>query len=257
VASGLTPDVRVHRDADSLAAATATALLETIGAAAAGGAGCSLALAGGTTPGALYRRLGSAPPSPIGWGKVEIFWGDERYVPPEDPRSNYRMAKEAWLDRAAIPPESIHPMPTHFGDPNEAASAYEATMRGSFAGTCPRFNIILLGLGADGHTASLFPGSPALAERSRWVVAAKAPADPPVRLTLTLPVLNNAERVWFLVSGKEKAPALARVLAMGKPEEFGPPAAAVRPANGTVVWWVDQAAAALLNLPGRTPGPDG
>ncbi|MGH7752826.1 MAG: 6-phosphogluconolactonase, partial [Gemmatimonadales bacterium] len=179
-----------------------------------------------------------------------FFWGDERYVPPDDPRSNCRMAKEAWLDRIAVPPENVHPMPTNFLDPDEAARRYETTLRRHFPAPWPRFDLILLGMGADGHTASLFPRSPALEERERWVVSVRAPVEPSVRLTLTLPVINQAAAVWFLVSGEDKAEALRKVLTDEAAVE-APPAARVRPVQGALIWWVDSPAAALLLEPRR------
>ncbi len=249
MASGLTPDVRVYPSVGALSRAAARNLVDRIhaavtgGAGASGGARCSLALAGGSTPRALYRLLAAEHRDRIPWEGVHIFWGDERYVPSDDPRSNYGMARETLLDHVPVPAENVHPMPADFPDPDEAARAYEATMRTHLPGLWPRFDLILLGLGADGHTASLFSGSPALKERERWVVSIRAPADPSLRLTLTLPVLNHAAHVWFLVAGTDKASALQRALSE-PPDARACPASAVRPGHGAVVWWVDEAAAA-------------
>jgi len=245
VDSRLTTNLRVSPDVEALSRAAAAGLADVIDATVAGGASCSLALAGGTTPRALYRLLATAYRERIPWGRVYLFWGDERYVPPEDPRSNYRLVRETLLDHVPIPAENVHPMPTQFPDPNGAARAYAETMRAYFPGPWPRFDLVLLGLGADGHIASLFPGSAALDERDRWVTAARAPAEPSQRLTLTLPALNHAARVWFLVAGTEKARALRRAL-VDAPRPHHCPAVGVRPVDGAAVWWVDDAAAALV-----------
>ena len=207
---------------------------------------CSIVLAGGNTPRTLYRLLAAEFRSQVPWASVQIFWGDERYVPPEDPRSNYRMAKEALLEHVDCPPANIHPMPTHFPSADAAARDYERTLRHHFVEEWPRFDIVLLGLGDDGHTASLFPGSFALAERTRWVVAAQAPVEPHVRLTLTLPALIRARAVFILVAGATKAESLQHVLE-GAGDQIKYPAAGVRLAKGTVIWWADREAAALAH----------
>jgi 6-phosphogluconolactonase len=173
---------------------------------------------------------------------VHVFWGDERYVLPRDPDSNYRMAKEALLDHVPCPSENVHPMPTHFGSPDAAAREYERTLRSYFATDSPRFDLILLGLGEEGHTASLFPGSPALEERTRWVVAVNTHARPPLRLTLTLPALTRAANIHVLVAGSTKAHALRHVLT-GIPDPNTYPAAGLRFTEGTLIWWVDREAA--------------
>lgn len=193
----------------------------------------------------LYRLLAAEHHGTIPWDRVHIFWGDERCVPPEDPRSNYRLAREALLDSVPIPGENIHRTPTGLSNPEDVAREYEEMLRRHFASPWPRFDLVLLGIGPDGHTASLFPGSPAVGERERWVVAVRAPVEPARRVTLTLPVLNRAARVHFLVAGAEKAPAVKQALT-GPPDPQTCPAAAVRPIDGTVVWWLDQAAAELL-----------
>lgn len=242
--SGLRGEVRVCPDASALTLAVARALVDTLRTAAVGAGRCSVALPGGNTPRALYRLLGSAYREALPWQAVHIFWGDERYVPADDPRSNYRMAKEEWLDHIAIPPENVHPMPTHLADIDEAARRYEAILRAHFPMPWPGFDLVLLGLGPDGHTASLFPGSPALEERSRWVIPVRAPVEPPARLTLTLPVINRAAAVWFLVLGADKEEVLRKTLRGRAGRDL--PAAQVRPVDGGLIWWVDAAAAALL-----------
>jgi 6-phosphogluconolactonase len=152
------------------------------------------------------------------------------------------MAKKALLDHVPCPQGQVYPMPTDLADPDSAARVYEATLREYFGGGPPRFDVVLLGLGEEGHTASLFPRSPALVERTRWTVAVTAPADPPMRLTLTLPVLTQAAAIYFLVAGSKKAHALSQVLSpTADPNIY--PAAAVRSDAGAVTWWVDQPAA--------------
>ena len=199
-------------------------------------------LAGGTTPQAVYRSIAAGAANAAFWDRVDVYWGDERYVSHDDQRSNYRMARETLLARVPLADANIHPMPTHFDDPAVAARDYEQTLRTHFAGEWPHFDLVLLGMGADGHTASLFPGSPALAERTRWVMPAITDADPPDRLTLTLPALNAARHIHFLVAGHEKAHAVARALS-GSADPSICPAAGVQPAGGEVTWWLDEAAA--------------
>jgi 6-phosphogluconolactonase len=238
------PDLRVCADLADLSRRSAEAVVGTINAAVRTSGTCSLVLSGGSTPRTLYRLLASRFRTGIPWPNVHVFWGDERYVPPEDARSNYRMAKEALLDDVACPPRNIHPMPTHFPSADAAARDYERTLRNHFVGEWPHFDVVLLGIGDDGHTASLFPGSLALAERTRWVVAAQAPVDPRVRLTLTLPALTRAAEVHVLVAGAAKAEALGHVLE-GAGDWIKYPAAGVRLGTGSVIWWADRDAAAV------------
>ncbi|MCS7300436.1 MAG: 6-phosphogluconolactonase [Fimbriimonadales bacterium] len=198
---------------------------------------CSLLLSGGKTPEALYLLLGARYyQNALDWTRVHLFWGDERYVPHDDPRSNYHLAHEAWLRKANIPRENIHPMPTHYPNPDEAARAYEAELRAYFGAEAafPHFDLALLGLGDDGHIASLFAGDPALDETTRWVVPSCAPVEPRQRLTLTLPVLNAAPRVWLLVSGESKRPVLEQLFREDAPDL---PAARLTP-SVTRFWWL-------------------
>lgn len=207
----------------------------------------TLALSGGSTPARLYARLASPPfSSRMDWSRVDLFWGDERCVPPDHPDSNYRLAFGHLLSRVPIPPAQIHRMRGEDPDPDGAAEAYSHELERAFAlgpGERPRFDLILLGMGADGHAASLFPGSPALDEATRLVVAVRAASLRVPRLTLTLPVLNAAARVVFLVSGEEKAEMLRKVLRSGASRDR--PASLIRPADGPL-WLADRAAAAAL-----------
>ncbi len=202
----------------------------------------SVALAGGHTPRRLYELLSSDFKDRIPWNAVHVFWGDERCVSPKDPDSNYRMAWEAMLSRVPIPEGNIHRIEAEKGLPGAAAESYEEVLRDYF-GTDAAFDLILLGMGGEGHTASLFPDSSALEEARRWVVAVRAPEgiSPPVRISLTLPALNSAREVFLLVSGKEKRPVLQEVLTDGEAAAARFPVAMVRP-SGSKVWYIDEAA---------------
>ncbi|HEY4114260.1 MAG TPA: 6-phosphogluconolactonase [Rhizomicrobium sp.] len=203
-----------------------------------------IALSGGNTPRSLYRRLASPDyHDRIEWRRVELFWGDERFVPHNDPRSNYRMARETLLAHAPVLIDHIHPIPTE-GEPDQAARKYEMLLKAiyggeSFSQSRPLFDVVLLGLGADGHTASLFPGSRALEERTHWVCAVEGKDEP--RITLTYPALQSARAVVFLVDGEDKADVVARVRA----GDMALPAARLK-ARGEVLWFVDRAAASAL-----------
>ena len=237
------PHVTVARDAEALMSAAALRVATLCEAAIQRHGRFTWALAGGSTPRRLYGLLARPPfVSNVDWSRVEFFWGDERCVPPDHPDSNYRMARETLLDVIRPDPARVHRM---LGEetPKAAALAYETELHDSFglrAGSPPpSFDLILLGMGADGHTASLFPHSPALRETQRWVTA-----DPLAeRLTLTRPVLNAGAHVLFLVSGANKAARLKHVLA--GPDE-GLPAQRIRPERGRLEWLVDTAAAAGL-----------
>ena len=236
------PTVHVCADLADLSRQAAEGAVRILADAARAAGTCSIVLSGGGTPRMLYRLLATDFRDRIPWANLQIFWGDERYVPPEDSRSNYRMAKETLLDHVPCPPENIHPMPTHLANADLAAREYERTLRHHFAGDWPRFDLVLLGIGDDGHTASLFPGSPALAEKTRWVVPAEAPAEPQSRLTLTLPALTGADAVYVLVAGATKREALQYVFGDGA--DVGRyPAAGLRLGTGSVIWWADRDAA--------------
>jgi 6-phosphogluconolactonase len=208
----------------------------------------TIALSGGSTPKNLYTLIAANSSPSLPWEKVFFFWGDERHVPPEDPDSNYRMAQETILSKIPIPPANIFRIPGENPDASAAAEAYEQTLRKFFAvapGEFPRFDLILLGMGPDGHTASLFPETAALQEKSRLVVANWVEKMKTSRITLTLPVLNAARRVAFLVSGADKAAVLHEVLEGNAPGEKYP-SKLVRPSQGKLIWFVDRAAASEL-----------
>jgi 6-phosphogluconolactonase len=241
--------VRRVADAEAVARAAAEEVVEAGARAVAERGRFAVALSGGSTPRRLYRLLAD-PAAPfrgrLRWDAVHVFFGDERHVPPDHADSNYRMAREALLDH--VEAASVHRIRGELPDAEAAAAAYEAELRAFFAlgagDAPPALDLVLLGLGADGHTASLFPGSPALEERRRWVAAPLVEAVRAHRITLTLPMLVRAREVVFLVAGAEKAAALARVLG---PADARPlPAARVHPGAGALVWIVDRAAAARL-----------
>lgn len=213
----------------------------------------SVALSGGTTPKRVYELL-AAPPHASGvlWSSTHVFWGDERCVPEDDPRSNARMARTALLDRVPIPPGNIHPIACG-GAPADAALGYEEELRGFFGTPLPRFDLVLLGLGENGHTASLFPGTDVLAERERWAREVFVAEQGLFRVTLTVPVINNAATAAFVVSGEGKAQVLREVLE-GTVYPFRLPARLIKPLQGRLVWMVDRAAAAGLErkVPGGT-----
>jgi len=216
-----------------LAEAAASWTAERITAAVAGRRACYLALAGGETPRGCYKRLAGPPyRDSLPWASVFVYWSDERQVPLDDPASNYAMAKAALLDRVPIPVEQFFPL---VGDPTPALRRVPPD-----AGGRPRFDVIHLGIGEDGHTASLFPGSPALQEKQALVAAVyNAPKPPPERLTLTLPVINAARAVLFMVQGASKREALARA----RRRDPAVPATHVQPVDGELRFIVDRAAA--------------
>lgn len=214
-----------------------------------------VALAGGATPRGLYRAL-AGPPYIAGlpWEQIHLFWGDERCVPPNHPDSNYRMAEESLLHRIPIPPNNVHRMLGEHPKPVEAARIYAALLLRLLPLTAegrPRFDLILLGLGTDAHTASLFPGSPLLSETETLVAVTPEAHGGYHRLTFTPPILNAACEVWFLVTGADKAEALRAVLE----ELFDPklrPGQIVRPKDGRLIWYLDRAATQHLTQPTRS-----
>jgi 6-phosphogluconolactonase len=205
----------------------------------------TVALSGGSTPKSLYALLATWPSIP--WGRIYFFWGDERHVPPDHPDSNYRMAREALFAKVQVPPENIFRIRGEEKDAETAAREYERSLQQFFhlsAGEFPGFDLILLGLGPDGHTASLFPQTSALAERHRLVVANWVEKFQTHRITFTYPVLNSAACVIFLVSGADKAPVVHQVLENSSAHV---PSQQVRPSHGRTLWLLDRAAAAALS----------
>lgn len=244
----MTPQIEILPDADRLAEAATGRFLQSASRAVQSRGVFTVALSGGSTPRGAYSHLAGA--QALEWGKALVFWGDERCVPPEHPQSNYRLARESLLRHIPIPAGNIHRMPGEL-EPEAAAQEYERELSTVFSGNAvrgsqlPRFDLILLGLGRDGHTASVFPGSTALSEQERWVVAQPPVGDGPWRLTLTPPVINAASEVLFLVAGHDKADILRRVL-HGPRDPLNLPAQAIQPSDGELMWLLDAAAASLL-----------
>ena len=209
----------------------------------------TVALSGGSTPRSLFSLLAARYQSEVPWRKTFFFWGDERHVPPDDPESNYRMAREALLSKIPAPPENVFRLHAEEADAARVAELNEQDLRRFFAlkpDEFPRFDLIHLGMGPDGHTASLFPGTVALKEVSRLVVVNWVPKFNAYRLTMTLPVLNNAATVTFLAAGADKADVLYQVLeGSGSGDQF--PSKLIAPTDGKLVWMLDQAAAAKLS----------
>jgi 6-phosphogluconolactonase len=242
-------EVRLLANADAIAQAAAAEFLDAALEAVRQKGSFSVALAGGSTPKDLYGLLSSDPlQAKVPWSKIQFFFGDERHVPPDDPDSNFRMATEAMLAKAPIDPKQVHRIKSEKPNASEAAQEYEQELRESFKlkpDELPRFDLVLLGMGPEGHTASLFPGTKALREQRRLVVSnwvGKLYTD---RITLTPPVLNNAARIIFMAHGAEKAPALKAVLeGPYEPEQL--PAQMITSPKGRVVWLVDPSAASML-----------
>jgi 6-phosphogluconolactonase len=213
----------------------------------------TIALSGGSTPKSLFNLLATNARTVLPWDRMFFFWGDERHVPPTDPDSNYRMAEETMLSKIPVAAGNVFRIAAENPDAAAAAASYERTLQKFFAlepnhekpGGFPRFDLILLGMGPDGHTASLFPGSAGLQEKSRLVIANWVDKFKTHRLTFTLPVLNAAACVAFLVSGTDKAPALHAVLESDAPGELYP-SKLVRPTDGKLIWLIDRAAASQL-----------
>ncbi len=235
----------VFPDLPSLTQRAAELVLQTAQEAAAARSQFNLALAGGHTPRALYRRLTEPDLADhFPWSQTHIFWGDERCVPPDHADSNYRMAYEHLLRNVPLPADHIHRMAGE-DPPEQAAQRYQAELGRHFGGR-PRFDLILLGMGEDGHIASLFPNTPGIDDPDRWVIVVPHDSPPPplvTRLSLTLPVLNAARRLLVLISGVSKAPALARV-AQG---DLSLPAARLRPVEDDLSWLADADAAAHIS----------
>ena len=209
----------------------------------------AVALAGGSTPRKLYTFLASEEMrSKIAWTHIHFFWGDERHVPPDHQDSNFRMARETLLDQLPIQKDHIHPIPSHLSNAQEAANRYERELHTYFPGSTepkPQFDLVLLGMGPDGHTASLFPGTSAIHETTRWVAAPWVEKFQTHRITLTPGIINEAAQVMFLVSGQDKSEALHLVLE-GDYQPDAYPAQVIQPIHGRLLWLVDETAAGCL-----------
>lgn len=240
------PELTVVPDADSLSRAAIAEFCRAADAAIAARGRFTVALSGGSTPRAAYALLADEHKDSLPWEKIFIFFGDERHVPPDHPDSNYRMANESLLSRVPLPPPNVFRVQTELSA-DIAARKYEDSLREFFQlppGSWPRFDLIFLGLGDDGHTASLFPGSAALKENTRLVVANWVEKFKTFRITFSFPVLNHAAEVLFLVSGAGKAPVIREIFSRSEKKIF--PAQMVHPEQGRLLWLADRQAASLL-----------
>jgi 6-phosphogluconolactonase len=244
------PEVRILPDGAAIARRAAQKFVEAAAAAVIEKGSFSVALAGGSTPKALYALLVNDPSlrAQVPWDKMQVFFGDERHVGPRDPDSNFRMATEAMISKSPLKPAQVTRIKGEYPDAKQAAREYEQAIRSHFklpGGKFPRFDLVLLGMGSEGHTLSLFPGTKALHEKKRIAVSnwvGKLLSD---RITLTAPAINHAARVIFMVTGADKAPALTAVLErVYEPDQL--PAQLIQPENGTLLWLVDTAAGGLL-----------
>ncbi len=240
------PLLRLYANLETLSRAAADEFVRQARARSRAGHWFSVALAGGATPHRLYQLLASpAYRARIPWKVVHLFWTDERCVPPSHPQSNFRLVRDVLLSKVLIPAGNIHRIPVECGTPKIVSAAYEKQIRDFFRwrkNAWPKFDLILLGLGEDGHTASLFPGSSALKETKRLAAVARGGKPNLARVTLTVPVLNHAREILWLVAGKKKKAVLRAVLRGGKRAAKNLPAHKIRPSHGTAVWFVDHAA---------------
>ena len=243
----------VEPDAAALAAHAARHFVEMAEEAVAARGRARIAISGGSTPKAAFQLLGD-PAQPwrarMPWDRLDLYWVDERSVPPDDPDSNYRMTREALLDRAPLKPEQIHRMEGEL-DPEAAAARYESELRNTFrleGAETPTFDLVALGMGPDGHTASLFPHTEALSEIGRLVVANHVQNKDAWRVTLTWPVINHGRSVFFLIAGEDKAAVVHEVF-IGPRDPERLPSQLIRPASGILTLILDKAAAALLPAP--------
>lgn len=238
-------DTRIFPDLESLSIAAMDETMRILRDSISQRGHFSIALSGGHTPTKMFQLWAGKPyRDDTPWQKVHLFWGDERYVPHEDERSNFRLARDTFISRVPIPPQNVHPIPTVSAPPDKSAETYEKELRDFFGVDAPQIDLQLQGLGVEGHTASLFPDSPALTEKQRWVLPVEAPPgiDPPERLTLTPVVLNRGRNTFFLVSGEEKRQIIANLRGETSPQTSRYPAARIQPA-GPVLWFLDRAAA--------------
>jgi len=238
--------LKIFEDRNALAHAAAKLFAEQAKNAIAVSGRFTVLLAGGETPRLSYETLAQEPyRSSVPWGDIHFFWGDERCVPPDDPRSNALLAQVALLSHVSVRKKQIHPILSD-GSPRHAADAYGLELVEFFNGQPPSFDLVLLGLGDDGHTASLLPDSASLQEKLRWTAVAKRPEENFSRVTLTAPIINQARLVVFLVSGNGKAQVLQTIL-NGSANEPTYPAQLIQPESGDLRWYVDRDAASLLD----------
>ncbi|GAA6614743.1 6-phosphogluconolactonase [Scytonema sp. NUACC26] len=247
--SQVKPEIQVFANAEALTQAVATEFVRQAHQAIQARGRFTIALSGGSTPKSLYALLATEPwRNQIPWNQIHFFWGDERHVPPSDPSSNFQMTQEQLLFQVPIPNENVHRIKAENPDAKAAAAEYERDLRQFFQlreYQFPRFDLVLLGMGANGHTASLFPGTDAIHEQTRLVVAPWVEESNSYRITLTPPAIDNAVEIIFLVTGANKAATLKAVLE-GQYQPDRLPAQIIRPTQGKVVWAIEQSAADLL-----------
>lgn len=246
------PDIRIYRDSQAWAEAAAEFVLEVGKEAVRTNGRFLIALSGGATPETLYRALTSpAFADRFDWSRTTFFFSDERCVPPDDPRSNYALAKKILFTPLNIMPSQVYRMAGESSDPQAAAFEYEQQLRlatKTSSSAQPSLDLVLLGLGEDGHTASLFPGASILRDRQRVIAATQSPKDPPNRLTMTLAAINRASVILFLVTGSGKGGVVRAILDPRTEAERQLPASLVSPEEGRLIWFLDQAAAAELPI---------
>ena len=237
-------NTRILPDIASLSRAVLEETLSIIQEAVAKRGRFAIALSGGHTPEKMFSLWSETAEyrDKTPWDRIHLFWSDERYVPENDPLSNYHMARETLISHVPIPAGNVYPVPTNLSPPEECARAYEADLLKFFGAELPAFDVQLLGLGPEGHTASLFPGSTALEEKLHWVAAVRVPAEPPQRITFTPVVLNRGHNTFFLVAGENKRNILSAIREESTAETSQYPAVRINPANPPV-WFLDAAAA--------------
>ncbi len=244
-------EVRKHTDLEELSRVVAEEIAGEIETAVSTRGRFSMALSGGRTPRLLYENLASQYRDEIAWDMVHFFWGDERCVPKDHPESNYAMVESALISRVPVPQQNVHRIPTELYPPEGVAKAYEQVLRDFFSEGAAEaddftFDVILQGMGEDGHTASLFPTDPVLDEKERWVVPVTAPAgySTPERITLTFPVLNRSRKAFFIVTGEGKRDVLNAILNNPAEAEIHYPAANIHPID-KLIWYVDDVVAGV------------
>jgi 6-phosphogluconolactonase len=254
--TGATPDVVVEVDAEHLARAVAEALVARLAAAQAVHGSASVVLTGGGIGTAVLEHVAGLAAEPVretvDWTALDVWWGDERFVPADDDERNEKAARRALLDHVGVPPDRVHAMPPSdgsFADPEDAAAWYADQLAAAApeGRAVPRLDVLLLGMGPEGHVASIFPGSPAVADERTVVAVRDCPKPPPIRVSLGFPAINAAEEVWLLVTGEAKAPAVAQALGGATADDL--PAAGVRGRRATR-WLLDRAAASKLPASG-------
>ncbi len=238
--------IEVFENADTLSVATAEFIIKLADEAIAAVGRFSISLSGGSTPEKLFRLMATGDyKARMPWKNTYVFWGDERFVPLNDERNNAHVAKTLLLDKVDIPAENIFVIPVNIDPATEAAKAYEKTLRAFFGHGLPQFDLILLGIGENAHTASLFPGTSVIYEKKEWVSALYVDEVKMFRVTMTAPFINDARNVVFLAAGDSKAEVLQTVLTADyQPEKY--PAQLISPVNGNLYWFLDKKAAALL-----------